>query len=1828
MANLNAINAVTNVKRRLVDYCIEEHFVKDSKFRSACQAIWQGSPEEGGLVGDLWVEGTFPNVTSGNSLVERVEKRTFNRFLADTIDANRGFGKNWIPRSIQSESLDFAEIGYQEQSKPAIVVTAGTGAGKTEAFLLPMLNDLFDRKAAPDGGVSAIILYPMNALVKDQVDRMHSWLKNQDQVRMFSFTGATPHKHGRPHYTDGSRFSSREQARGLGIIDQGGQFVRQNVPGYRPPEILVTNYSMLEYMLARPQDSVFFGKNLRTIVLDEAHLYRGNLAADISLLLRRLYLRCGISADDVVQFATSATIGKGGEQGKRQLQEFAGSLFSKDAQQVHVIEGRAAEEPAFSGLASNFQFDPADLRKITPPGDETLTADDPPQFHQSTKWQEWRDYCRCLFGETETDAAFEETDGNHFIGPVLHRLLPRSPMFQALYHNLFQNGSPRRIRLGDLARAVFGGSGEENEECVRRMLELGALARSEPGNMPLIPNRIHALFRAPDGLSFGFDPMGGTAETRLNEHGYAFSPSRKPAPTGHDGGISLTLCRCLDSGLWFLAGVEDANQRIGEVPLHLIDRDQMAEGDEADDGDERPIGDRIRFFQINEENGQIWLNPQDGRIAATRENGLVRLCEYEECPIANVPLIKRARFFMSPTRLTLSIIAESLLAEMPTFPGATAAILPGGGRRLIAFSDSRREAARLGPALQSQHEQQILRAVIARVFSEDLGNRQREIETQLLALRQARGIDPAPSPIDPIIERLKQELQRIYEGISLDDFVNRIHDRPELNQVINDDTRNAHNPDGWENDWKENLEVVHGNAFLKPRLGIELARRPSWPGLTTETTGLIEIVYPGIESLQIPDAIGQIGNQQGRDILAREWTTFLKLLCDEIRNKGGITVDPERDSENFIGKWVRFNGDGDGVRMLPANNHENTRMGRFLLSVCERTGMGRDWQTASALLQIAVGQLLEAAADPGIEWLELRPNASTNFRINFHQLRFREPVSLYRCSITGQVWSHSILGLAPSRSQIGLVKVSPADLDEDSLVGRRRREWRQTGESDVFSVGLWAEEHSGQLDVNENERIQNLFKAGMRNILSSTTTLELGIDIGGLSGVIMGNIPPGKANYLQRAGRAGRRADGSSLVCSFAKASPYERQAFLAFDQYIERDLPPPSIHLHREKILLSHLHMHLLSEFLRSQEMGDAGAMQAFGKMGALTGRQVPARWSELYQPRANWDRPDGGGLPDNCLASMFISHLETLRDHQPDTAIRILCKEIQNLDTRWPDILDEAKCRFSSIVEDWRDRFDKLGDVWNDQGPYDQDMRTCNAIRHEGIAMANTHVIEELGNGLFIPRYGFPINVMRLHVREDNQNDQDATDEQDDNRFKLERDCAMAIREYAPGSKVLAGGFRVTSHGILKHWTGENVGGEHNAMLSRGRWIQGGNGFEVEMGYNGNPQQNAFKHLLFPNHGFTTAQWDPARRAYSLESVGKALMKTDAFNAMPPDGFRSQLSPGLECWHVEGGRLFVLNQGSKDLGFSVCLKCGFSQSESEEGWGDDSLPKRFENHRSIFSTSRCWAKGESPKLRHQVLAARQITNLLMVDFSLFVNHPDVAFTLAQALRLAGAELLHLDYREMRSLEPIPGFANPQGYGVVMYDTLSGGSGHLDELSKIGDQWLQAAMMLLTVEEAASDEWREREAILRLLTSDVRDFEADHKFKPLKTLEVLQQILNGQFPAPHGIAAANAPISEGVWTLDQLMHATPDGPFAFSQPNGGDIRQMVLVEPGATPRNGTFCIVKQGAQFDCGKWLYREMQGGGQIAYMFRLMGSGTMNSPRQLSGDCLPEVTAVELV
>ena len=343
MAQLDALKLTEALRQRMVDFAMDDNFVRDRDLENIARSVWAGQATQGGLVSDLWVEGAFPSKPSPATLDDLVNVGEFHPTLRDVLDQASAMPCSRPLYTHQREAIVRAQSGDPGQ-QPAIVVTAGTGAGKTESFLLPILNDLYRNPPTERRGARCIILYPMNALVNDQVDRLYSWLKGQTQATLFHFTSETPEdkrvadNQGVPEW-ESCRMRTRQQARGL--ESRNGTPIDHADRG-PTPDIIITNYSMLEYMLCRPQDSVFFGPDLRAIVLDEAHLYTGTLAAEITLLLRRLLLRCGLKSEDVLQFATSATLGTGDA---HELRGFASQVFSKSAQLVHVVAGEQARTP-------------------------------------------------------------------------------------------------------------------------------------------------------------------------------------------------------------------------------------------------------------------------------------------------------------------------------------------------------------------------------------------------------------------------------------------------------------------------------------------------------------------------------------------------------------------------------------------------------------------------------------------------------------------------------------------------------------------------------------------------------------------------------------------------------------------------------------------------------------------------------------------------------------------------------------------------------------------------------------------------------------------------------------------------------------------------------------------------------------------------------------------------------------------------------------------------------------------------------------------------------------------------------------------------------------------------------------------------------------------------------------------------------------------------------------------------------------------------------------------------------------------------------------------
>ena len=202
-----------------------------------------------------------------------------------------------------------------------LIVTTGTGSGKTESFLLPVINYLMEQKerGALNDGVRALIIYPMNALANDQMKRMRELLANYPSITFGSYTGETE-KEDKDALSKYMSLNSWQKP-------LPNERISRNQMKERPPHILITNYAMLEYLLLRPADNVFFhGENSnewKFIVLDEAHTYTGATGIEVSMLLRRL--KNTLTTREHIQFIlTSATLGD--EKDNKEICDFASRL--------------------------------------------------------------------------------------------------------------------------------------------------------------------------------------------------------------------------------------------------------------------------------------------------------------------------------------------------------------------------------------------------------------------------------------------------------------------------------------------------------------------------------------------------------------------------------------------------------------------------------------------------------------------------------------------------------------------------------------------------------------------------------------------------------------------------------------------------------------------------------------------------------------------------------------------------------------------------------------------------------------------------------------------------------------------------------------------------------------------------------------------------------------------------------------------------------------------------------------------------------------------------------------------------------------------------------------------------------------------------------------------------------------------------------------------------------------------------------------------------------------------------------------------------------------
>jgi hypothetical protein len=1046
-------------------------------------------------------------------------------------------------------------------------------------------------------------------------------------------------------------------------------------------------------------------------------------------------------------------------------------------------------------------------------------------------------------------------------------------------------------------------------------------------------------------------------------------------------------------------------------------------------------------------------------------------------------------------RLALSVATETVLYGMPVYPDASRDWKPGKGRRLLCFSDSRREAARLGPLLTSQHEIWVIRSAIVNT----LATYRSASATYLNRQIQRYDADAADATL-PQVDRdaarrtaadLRQQLSTTASGIPFTEFARSFAEGPHVCEIL--DRELAEKYSEWRQErWKENLQSVasHAEALIAQEVD-----NPLRTAVSTEAVGLLELVYPGLVDLPLPARFEErLPGDEIRSRLAAAWPDILAALIDTLR--ADRTVDWSKDEAGRIWngesplykRWSTRSKNGWTARRFIGDDSrpKDTLQLRLWFAKTLLTGAHCSESLSSALLEAAFDQLYEGAATKRLTWLRCEPHevgrgeTDQAIQILLDQLRLRVPDRLYRCTGTGTFWPRSILGWAPLRGCLGqLQEITHAEADGDPRWGRARRELRGF---DIFAMGLWGEEHSAQLSPEENKRRQFLFKDGARNLLSSTTTMELGIDIGGLNGVVLGNVPPGRANHMQRAGRAGRRADGSSVVLTFARNRAFDREVFVRFRDFLQRDLRRPVVFLDRPRFVRRHLHAMLLAEFFAPMQSDRVGAMLAYSNMGNLCGVDSPPKWSGSAKP--DWPSPGSGS------AEEFTRFLEPIRT--PLHLFRRRCRNvaqdtplcsIADDDGAWEEFLLEAESQFLDACKEWQRGYDSLRSAWDDirkdppSAALAGERAKANSIRYQLGATSAISVIEWFSDAGFLPRYGFPIHLQRLSVRVSaDRGDKSTTAE----GYRLERTSLLALNEYVPGAQVLVAGKIVESQGILKHWTEANrdeaLGLNHWALRCSNEHDYLATSQDELCKECGQPPQDTGQALMFPRFGYTTAAWDPPKPpGRNLDRVGKVkLTPAGGFTLSAATKEASNFGEitGLMATYYEAGQgqLLLRNAGGEAFselghGFAVCTRCGFAMSE-EKPSNAKSLPalqKKFRDHASVFSSNpmtRCWPNSlqYDPVLRHKVLAAKETTDVLILDWPADSDKASL-YSLGRALVLAGTRLLELDSREL-DLELK---ARVDGrLGILLYDTVPGGAGHCLELLNLGRPWLEAARNIL----------------------------------------------------------------------------------------------------------------------------------------------------------------------
>lgn len=1604
------------IRNKMIDYINTVYLGKNDALRSVCE---DEIKKQGVLYQEPYIEANHAYLTVKNGIASSKIEVDAKKVLESMAERNLGVFKN--PYKHQIDSL---EAFYQGKD---LFVATGTGSGKTECFMWPMvgklvLEQLHSPETWKNRGVRAIVLYPMNALVSDQLGRLRRMIGNDSngfhslihelapgsRVPQFGmYTGRTPypgasdkdanreladtmnedilrqpdivkeklHELGKyPSKKNLGIFVERLKSNETCLTDpEDAELITRQEMHHFCPDILITNYSMLEYMLMRPIEGSIWDEtrhwlesssnNKLLFIMDEAHMYRGSAGGEVALLVRRVLHKLRISRESVQFILTSASVPAEKEK-EEMVYKFACDLSAqvKSNNSFVLIKG-TEEEVQING----FEFEP-----------EVLIDYDIDALQQ--KWED-RSIAIQTFAElVGFSGECDFTNEKSVESWLFNSLNSCNPMLRIMYKT-----RGHAISFRELAKYAFPNTDSTiAEKATSVLLAIAPFAKNTDGNV-LYPARLHMMFRGLQGLFACANPNCTQVNHDHSALGFGKIYLNKQNTRCKCGGMIYELLNERACGALFMKGFIDISENVNpfvwnksgvqftenlkEVHFYVI----------PDDGSFKRTSNNIKI---------AWLNTISGRLDAyedhTGEIGYLHVA-YSDDAVAGHPDIWTFKtcpkceklHFMATDFVTkgnepfFNLISEQFYVQPPVPKYNN---LVNEGRKVLLFSDSRQRAAVLAKDLtRAADEDAMKKALTVAAY-----------ELQIWA-EQHNKIPTLDVLYVFFLKVAYQNNLRFFYGNNekelLDDLkeMGEIYERKgeKIKYITAAEKHFSHRPEQYS---EHLLRQLCSNFRSLTDVGL------CWIEPCDIDDGVVDSMFEEIE-MALANADVKMSIEEFK-VLFAAWAMEIMTseyavgsdVDDEVRKR--ITSYHQRlgvENESVLPPRIR--------KMLEGHGYTKDQIG-------------------------IITEQLSRYLSQGVH--------TSNMYLNLKlvTLRFGENHEWYKCPRCSGVFPFTLWGKC---AHCG--KGIPRVMSEEDFEGVNF--WRTPvlkavhGDPRAMMTRINTEEHTAQLSHKDQRqktwsttedfemRFQNVHVNNDRpvDVLSCTTTMEVGIDIGSLTAVGLRNIPPMRENYQQRAGRAGRRSAAISTIVTYTDNRPHDSYYFHNPQKIISGTPRTPWIDVNNKKLAYRHCNVICTTEFfdilgLGADEVGVCDFFERhYDNFVSFIGKK------SIGDLEINALLPDEIDFNFEEYKAAFLSQLSVLK------------KQVEEFPDEYKDDQSNEKSILDTLLE----------------------------------------------SGIF-PTYSFPKDVVGFYV----ENSKGSAIDQ-----KPDRALEVAISEYAPGRLVVINKTTYKSGGIYSfHSKFRADEQEHPARPffesreyfkpmyycndSACNWM----GLEYQKKCPFCGKTTIRQHNLLKPWGFA-----PLEGKYTKEADAEAEMtyaEEPCYSITPKESemVDAEGFDNLRYSMRSSDPLIILNKGPKSAGFMVCRDCGAAVP------GDDgtSLRRIWKPYRHPHISYNC----RHQSIENTYLGNQFRTDMVVYEIALDADQINVEAdglwirragqTLAEAMTLAGGRLLDIEFNEIKSgyrLRYSP--ENQKAFiDIFLFDSLSSGAGYCSALAKRTDELMK----------------------------------------------------------------------------------------------------------------------------------------------------------------------------